>query len=65
MELVAADPAFTRGQNGRYLWTFEELGSGEKRSIKVTYRIKSGTALGTSIQLKNLLSYQDLLGNRY
>jgi len=65
LELVAADPAFTRGQNGRYLWAFEELGPGEKRSIKVTYRIKSGIALGTNIQLKNLLSYQDLLGNRY
>ncbi len=65
LELIAADPAYTRGQNGRYLWSFEELGSGERRSIKVTYRIKSGTAQGTSIQLQNLLRYQDLQGNRY
>lgn len=65
LEMIAADPAYTRGQNGRYLWSFEELGSGEKRSIKVTYRIKSGTAQGTSIQLQNLLRYQDLQGNRY
>jgi uncharacterized repeat protein (TIGR01451 family) len=65
LELIAADPAYARSQNGRYFWSFEELGSGEKRSIKVTYRIKSGTAQGTSIQLQNLLRYQDLLGNRY
>ena len=65
MELVAADPAFTRADNGVYTWRFDELGAGEKRSIKVSYRVKPGIAVGTNMQVKNLLNYQDQLGNRY
>ena len=65
LELVAADPAFTKADNGVYTWRFDELGAGEKRSIKVSYRVKQGIAVGTSMQMKNLLNYQDQLGNRY
>ena len=65
LELVAADPAFTKADNGVYTWRFDELGAGEKRNIKVTYRVKPGIAVGTNMQLKNLLNYQDPLGNRY
>jgi uncharacterized membrane protein len=65
LELVAADPMFSRGDNGIYTWRFEELGAGERRNIKVTYRVKPGIAVGTNMQLKNLLNYQDQLGNRY
>jgi hypothetical protein len=65
LELVAADPGFSQGRNGAYVWKFEELGSGEKRSIRVTYRVRSGTASGTSLALKNILKYQDQLGNSY
>ncbi|WP_246399835.1 histone H1-like repetitive region-containing protein [Geomonas silvestris] len=65
LELVAADPAFTKSDNGVYSWRFEELGAGEKRSIKVSYRVKPGIAVGTSMQMKNLLNYQDQIGNRY
>lgn len=65
LELVAAEPAFSRYDNGVYLWRLDELGAGEKRSIKVTYRVKPGVAVGTSVQMKNSLNYQDLLGNRY
>ena len=65
LELVAADPSFTKADNGIYLWRFEELGAGEKRNIRVTYRVKPGIAVGTSMQLKNLVNYQDPLGNRY
>ncbi|MBJ6750891.1 tetratricopeptide repeat protein [Geomonas anaerohicana] len=65
LELVAADPSFSRFDNGVYVWRFDELGAGEKRNIKVTYRVKPGIAVGTSVQMKNSLSYQDLLGNRY
>ncbi|WP_437178140.1 histone H1-like repetitive region-containing protein [Geomonas oryzisoli] len=65
LELVAADPSFSRVDNGVYLWRFDELGAGEKRNIKVTYRVKPGIAVGTSVQMKNSLTYQDLLGNRY
>ncbi len=65
LALVSADPAFTRGSDGVYTWRFEELGSGEKRSIKVNYKVKSGTAVGTNMQVKNILKYQDPLGNNY
>uniref|UniRef100_C6E0T9 Conserved repeat domain protein n=1 Tax=Geobacter sp. (strain M21) TaxID=443144 RepID=C6E0T9_GEOSM len=65
LELVAADPGFARADNGVYTWRFDELGAGEKRNIKVTYRVKPGIAVGTSMQLKNLLNYQDPIGNRY
>jgi uncharacterized membrane protein len=65
LELVAADPAFSKADNGIYTWRFDELGAGEKRNIKVTYRVKPGIAVGTNMQLKNLLNYQDQLGNRY
>ena len=56
---------FARADNGVYTWRFDELGAGERRSIKVTYRVKPGIAVGTNMQLKNLLNYQDQLGNRY
>ena len=65
LELVAADPVFSKAENGTYTWRFEELGAGERRNIKVTYRVKPGIAVGTNMQLKNLLNYQDQLGNRY
>ncbi|BCG45951.1 Outer membrane protein [Citrifermentans bremense] len=65
LELVAADPGFARADNGVYTWRFDELGAGEKRNIKVTYRVKPGIAVGTNMQLKNLLNYQDPIGNRY
>ncbi|GAB4302465.1 MAG: hypothetical protein Fur0034_17320 [Desulfuromonadia bacterium] len=65
MEVVASDPPASPGDGGRFRWVYAELGSGEKRTISLTYRVKAGTALGTSIQLQNLLSYQDSLGNRY
>jgi hypothetical protein len=65
MELVAADPAFSKAESGVFTWRFDELGAGEKRSIKVSYRVKPGIAVGTNMQMKNLLNYQDQLGNRY
>jgi len=65
MELVAADPVFTKADSGVFTWRFDELGAGEKRSIKVSYRVKPGIAVGTNMQMKNLLNYQDQLGNRY
>lgn len=65
MELVAADPAFTKSEGGVFIWRFDELGAGEKRSIKISYRVKPGIAVGTNMQMKNLLNYQDQLGNRY
>jgi outer membrane protein assembly factor BamD (BamD/ComL family)/uncharacterized membrane protein len=65
LELVADDPGNTIRNNGEYAWRFDELGSGEKRTVRVSYRIKSGTAVGTALALKNILKYQDQLGNSY
>lgn len=65
LELVAADPANSTISSGNIIWRFKELGAGEKRSIKVSFRVKSGTGVGTNIQVKNILTYEDQLGNRY
>jgi uncharacterized membrane protein len=65
LELVASDPAVTRGRTGEYIWKFEELGAGEKKGARVSIRVKSGIAVGTNLQVKNLLSYKDQLGNTY
>lgn len=65
LELVAADPATTAVSNGAIVWRFKEMGAGEKRSIRVSFRVKPGTSVGTAIQVKNVLTYEDQLGNRY
>jgi len=66
MELVSSDTtkeaiASTVGT----LWKLGELGAAEKRIIKATFKVKPGTIVGTGIQLKSTLVYQDQLGNRY
>jgi len=65
LELVAADPAATAASNGTIIWRFKEVGAAEKRSIKVSFRVKSAAGVGTAIQVKNILTYEDQLGNRY
>ncbi len=65
LELVAADPANSSASNGNIIWRFKEMGAGEKRIIKVSFRVKPGTGVGTSIQVKNIMTYEDQLGNRY
>lgn len=65
LELVAADPAASSVSNGTVTWRFKEMGAVEKRSIKVSFRVKPGTGAGTAIQVKNILTYEDQLGNRY
>lgn len=65
LELVAADPGSSSFANGTILWKFKELGAGERRTIKVSFRVKPGTSMGTNIQVKNILSYEDQLGSRY
>ena len=65
LELVAAEPVNTVTADGRIIWRFKEVGSGEKRSIKVTFRVKQGTGVGTNLQVKNILIYEDQLGNKY
>ena len=66
LELVASEPvveskAVIQGAG----WRLGELGAGEKRVIKATFRVKPGTVVGTGIQLKSVLGYSDQLGNRY
>ncbi|QOX80623.1 DUF11 domain-containing protein [Trichlorobacter lovleyi] len=65
IELVAADQAAGKTGSGASLWRFSELGAGEKRVVKASFRIKSGTGVGTGVQLKSILTYQDQVGNRY
>ena len=65
IELVAIDQAAGKAEAGTSLWRFSELGAGEKRVVKASFRIKSGTGVGTGVQLKSVLSYQDQVGNRY
>ncbi len=65
LELVATDPVNSSASGGNILWKFNELGAGEKRSIKVSFRVKPGTSVGMNIQVKNILKYEDQLGNRY
>jgi Domain of unknown function DUF11/Tetratricopeptide repeat len=65
LELIAADPSSSPTGKGNMHWRFSEVGAGEKRTIKVSFRVKAGTGVGTNIQVKNLLSYEDQLGNRY
>jgi uncharacterized repeat protein (TIGR01451 family) len=65
LELVAADPATSAVNRGTVIWRFKEMGAGEKRSIMVSFRVKPETGAGTAIQVKNILNYEDHLGNRY
>jgi uncharacterized membrane protein len=65
VELVAADQPADKTHQGVSSWRFNELGAGEKRTIKASFRIKSGTGVGTGVQLKSVLTYQDPAGNRY
>lgn len=65
LELVASEPADSSVAGGNILWKFNELGAGEKRTIKVSFRVKPGTGVGTNIQVNNVLKYEDQLGNRY
>jgi hypothetical protein len=65
LEQVAADPSSSSVTNGTVVWRFKEMGAGEKKSIRVSFRVKPGTGVGTAIQVKNILTYEDQLGNRY
>jgi uncharacterized repeat protein (TIGR01451 family) len=65
LELVAADPANSAFSNGNIIWRFKEMGAAEKRVIKVSFRVKPSTGVGTNIQVKNIMTYEDQLGNRY
>jgi len=66
LELVAAEPAAEQQTAGHgRTWRLNELGAGEKRVVKASFRVKAGTGVGTGIQIKSELSYYDQLGNRY
>jgi hypothetical protein len=65
LELVAADPTVHSVSNGTLFWKFKELGAAEKRVIKVSFRVKPGMGMGTNIQVINILTYEDQIGNRY
>jgi len=64
MELVATESG-TKTDSSGVTWRFAELGAGERRVVKASFRVKPTTAVGTGLQLKSVLNYQDQLGNRY
>jgi hypothetical protein len=65
LELVASDPVTSSVVSDKIIWRFKEVGAGEKRNIRVSFRVKPGTGVGTAIRVKNILTYEDQLGNRY
>ena len=65
LEMLAADITPQKGSGDESIWRFAELGAGEKRSVRITFRVKAGIPVGTNIQIKNLVTYEDQLGNRY
>ncbi len=65
LELIAAEPANSVGNASGFQWKFLELGAGEKKTIRVSFRVKAGIGVGTSMQVKNIMTYEDQLGNRY
>jgi uncharacterized membrane protein len=65
LELLASEPTVSKTPQGEYIWRFDDLGAGEQRNIKVSYRIRPGTPVGTALELKNTLTYQDQIGNSY
>ncbi len=65
LELVASEPTTSSVAQGTVTWRFTELGAGERRNIRVSFRVKPGTGVGKAIQVRNSLTYEDQLGNRY
>lgn len=65
IDVVASEPVAVGGQKGEHAWRFTELGPGEKRSIVLAYRVRSGVAAGTNMQIENRFSYKDQRGNSY
>jgi len=64
MELVATESGI-KTASSVVIWRFDELGAGEKRVVKASFRVKPTTTVGTGLQLKSVVNYQDQLGNRY
>lgn len=65
LELVGAEPVNSSSDSGKVIWNFREVGAGEKKSIRVSFRVRAGIGFGTNIQVKNILKYEDQIGNRY
>ncbi|MDD2851558.1 MAG: tetratricopeptide repeat protein [Desulfuromonadaceae bacterium] len=65
LELIASVPSASTVSNGTIVWRFKEMGAGEKRHIKVSFRVKPGIGVGTALQVNNMLTYEDQQGNRY
>lgn len=65
IEVVASEPVAFDGRKGEQIWRFSDLGPGEKRSMVLAYRVRSGVAAGTNLQIENRLQYKDQQGNSY
>ena len=65
LELVVTEPMAATSPAGELTWTIPELGAGEKRTMRLIYRVKSGVTAGASLAVSNRVTYEDHLGNRY
>jgi uncharacterized repeat protein (TIGR01451 family) len=65
LEIVGSDPVVSAEQNRERFWLFPELGPGERRTIVLAYKVKSGVAAGTSLRIESLVRYRDQQGNTY
>jgi hypothetical protein len=64
LELVATEPS-AAAPGGELTWTIPELGTGEKRTMLLIYRVKPGITAGATLAVTNRVTYEDHLGNRY
>jgi uncharacterized membrane protein len=65
LELVATEPTAIATPGGELTWSIPELGAGEKRTMRLIYRVKPGTTAGATLAVTNRVTYEDHLGNRY
>jgi type II secretory pathway pseudopilin PulG len=65
LELIATEPAAVTARNGELTWTIPQLGAGEKRSLRLIYRVRPGVVAGASLEVTSRVTYEDHQGNRY
>jgi uncharacterized repeat protein (TIGR01451 family) len=65
LEIVGSEPAFSADRSRERVWLFPELGPGERRTIVLAYKVKSGVAAGTNLRIETSVRYRDQQGNVY
>lgn len=65
LDVVASEPQPEGTRDGARVWKLSELGPGEKRSIVLSFRVRTDVAAGTNLRIENSVRYGDLQGNSY